>query len=219
MILNALVLLLALQATPAPASARAVQSPTSPACNYPPEVIRLAPVYVSRSFATTFPGVRQAVVAVTVDDQGQVVDAQIVRSAAEPFMNSGAVDAAKNSAYAPGATSCKPVGGTLNVTIVFQPGDYSCDREADVTHQAPAQVPPSAFAGQPLGTEKTASVVVRVGTDGKLLSATLAQSTGNAVMDAAAVRAAQQSTYIPKMVHCHAVAAEALFKVSFFRNQ
>lgn len=219
MIANVLSLVLALQGTAAPSPAPAAQSPTSRACNYPPEVVRLAPVYVSRSFALTFPGVRQAVVAVTLDDQGQVIDAKIIGSASESFMNIGALDAARNSVYAPGAVNCKPVGGTIDVTIAFQQGDYSCDRDADVLRQASAEVPPSAFAGQPLGTEKTATVTVKIGTDGTLLSAKLAQSTGNPVMDAAALRAAQQSTYSPKMEHCHGVVAEALFKVSFFRNQ
>src|SRR5437763_12368673 len=71
------------------------------ACNFPPEVTRLAPTYVSQSFGNTFPGTRKAVVAVTIDSNGRVLDARIKDSAPEPFMNRGAIEAAKNSVYAP----------------------------------------------------------------------------------------------------------------------
>lgn len=189
------------------------------ACNFPPEVTRLAPVYVSQSFAKSFPGVRHAVVTVTVDATGRVLDAKLKDSASEPFMNGGAIDAAKNSVYAPGAVNCKPAGGTVDVTIVFQKGSYDCDREADISYQVPAQVPATAYAGQPVGTEKTAIVLVSIGADGKLAAAKIYQSTGNPVMDAAALLSAQRSTFIPKMVHCHGVPSDALFKVSFYRDQ
>lgn len=200
-------------ATPAPAA-----SPRD-ACNFPPEVTRVAPTYVSQSFANSFPGVRQAVVTVTIDATGRVIDAKLKQSVSEPFMNRGAIEAAMNSNYAPGASDCKPVGGTLDVTIVFQRGGYECDREADVKSQYPAQVPAAAYAGQAVGTEKTAIVQVTIGADGKLASAKIYQSTGNDVMDAAALLSAQRSTFIPKMVRCRGVPSEALFKVSFFRNQ
>src|SRR5437868_7903419 len=124
MILHSLIMLLALQTTPAPTPA--VQPSVSATCNTPPEVVRLAPIYVSPTVASTFPGVRKAVVAVTVDDQGQVIDASIITSNLEPFLNPAAIDVAKHSVYAPGAANCKPTGGTLNVSIVFQPRDYSC---------------------------------------------------------------------------------------------
>ena len=210
-------LLFALQpaSSPAPVSTPAARD----ACNFPPEAVRVAPTYLSQSFATTFPGVRQAVVAVTIDNAGRVIAVKILNPVSEPFMNGAAVDAAKNSTYAPGAAHCKPVGGTVNVTIAFTTGSYDCDREADVTVQAPAPVPTAEFAGLPIGTERTATLQVRIAADGQLLSAQVVQSSGNAAMDAAALLSAQHSTYAPKMVRCHGVPADALFKVSFYRNQ
>jgi protein TonB len=66
--------------------------------------------------------------------------------------------------------------------------------------------------------EAQATVVVTISPSGSLVSATIGQSTGNTAMDNAAVAAARQSTYAPKIVDCQAVQGTYNFKVTFDPN-
>jgi len=107
----------------------------------------------------------------------------------------------------------------VRLTVNFQNKDFNCDRDVTIVTEVVPAAPRDAWIGQPPGTEKTAVVQVTVGADGKLAGEKIVQSTGVMAMDQAALMAAQHSTYLPKMVNCLAVPADALFKVSFLRNQ
>ncbi|MBV8721080.1 MAG: energy transducer TonB, partial [Candidatus Eremiobacteraeota bacterium] len=85
--------------------------------------------------------------------------------------------------------------------------------EATTTNAVPAEYPESA---KDLGLgEVTAQVEVTVGPSGNLINATIFKSTNNMAMDQAALRAARQSSYSPKLVNCQPVQGDYLFRVDF----
>ena len=60
-----------------------------------------------------------------------------------------------------------------------------------------------------------AKVVVTVSPTGSVIAVKIVQSTGNMALDQAAISAARQSTYSPKVVNCEPVASQYLFSVTF----
>lgn len=180
-------------------------------CNFPAKALHVGPIYVPAGKT-----VRPAVVDVTVDYAGHVTDAKIVRSTGSAIFDKSAILTAKRGDYAPGAAGCGLVGGVVRVTLPFENRNFDCDRDVTVQKEVEPGVPASVWAGQPPGIEKIASVEVNIGADGKLESEHIVDSTGVPALDTIALNAAKQSTYIPKMVHCKAVAGNGLFKVSFY---
>src|SRR5690348_8365014 len=84
-------------------------------CNHDPTVITLAqplwPASASPHGSVT--------VAVTLDAEGKVAAASVFQSSGDPAVDAAAVDAAKQSTYAPGATNCAPSGGTFGVQFQY----------------------------------------------------------------------------------------------------
>jgi TonB family protein len=58
-------------------------------------------------------------------------------------------------------------------------------------------------------------VEVSVGPSGNLANATIYKSSNNMAMDQAALRAARQSSYAPKLVDCEPVQGDYLFTATF----
>lgn len=206
-----LTLVLAVQATPTPAASSTVSQPD---CNRAPSVLHIGPAFLPPNFGSAPP----AVVDVTVDDTGTVTDVRIVRSTSRSVLDQAALATARGADYAPGENRCKLAGGTVRVTINFEKKDFNCDRDVTVQKEFVPGFPRGASTLLPVGTGKDATVKIEVDASGELTSATIFQSTGIPLLDAAALNAARQSTYIPKMVGCRAVPADVLFKVSFFNN-
>lgn len=67
--------------------------------------------------------------------------------------------------------------------------------------------------------EVQVTVQVTIGPSGNLVDAKIAQSGNNMAIDQAALSAARQSTYAPKIVNCQPVVGTYLFKVTFDPNQ
>jgi TonB family protein len=67
--------------------------------------------------------------------------------------------------------------------------------------------------------EVQVTVEVTIGPSGNLQDAKIAQSGNNMAIDQAALSAARQSTYAPKIVNCQPVVGTYLFKVTFDPNQ
>jgi protein TonB len=76
---------------------------------------------------------------------------------------------------------------------------------------------PDAAREQGLG-EVQVAVKVTIGPSGSLVNATISQSAGNMALDQAALAAARQSTYAPKIVNCEPVTGDYLFRVTFDPN-
>jgi TonB family protein len=173
----------------------------APPCQADPGVVKLADPALPAGYRNHLSGTRIAVVAVTLDAAGHVTGASIYTSSGDTVLDNAAVDAAKRSLYAPGQTNCKPSGGTFAVQVSFEgtvtQGNDVCPREATaVSLVAPdASMLRGTTAGQ---------IQVRVGVtidpDGKLTTARILQSSGNMALDRAALAAARESTYRPKLI-------------------
>jgi periplasmic protein TonB len=85
--------------------------------------------------------------------------------------------------------------------------------EATVTNPVQPDYPESA---RDLGLGAvTAEVEVTVGPSGNLISAKIYKSAGNMAIDQAALRAARQSPYSPKLVDCSPTQGDYLFRADF----
>jgi TonB family protein len=88
-----------------------------------------------------------------------------------------------------------------------------CNR--DVTIQTPVTPDyPDALRRANVGEVRVA-IDVTVNANGKVASERILESSGLDAADQAALAAASQSTYLPKMVDCKPVAGHYLFKVTF----
>lgn len=208
-------------------------------CNYDPTATKLADLDVPKSVSSRLAGRRIATVAVTLDATGKVTAASVYQSSGDPGLDAAAVDAAKRSTYAPGATNCTPSGGTFAVQFEYTgvqtvAPDHDCPRPARVLTLVSPDGRVMRWSG--ISTETVVAVAVTIGADGNLVEARISQSSGNMALDQAAIAAARQSTYEPKMeavpvrrqagaggaqnnsdagTVCRAVTGEYLFKVTF----
>ncbi len=90
-------------------------------------------------------------------------------------------------------------------------------QDATVVQQVSPDYPESARS---LGLgQVTVQVKVTVSPSGSLIGASIFQSGNNMSLDQAALSAARQSTYSPKVVNCEPVTGDYLFKVTFDPNQ
>lgn len=76
---------------------------------------------------------------------------------------------------------------------------------------------PESAREQGLG-EVQVTVVVTIAPSGSLVNASIGQGSGNMAIDQAALAAARQSTYAPKIVDCQPVQGQYYFKVTFDPN-
>ena len=85
--------------------------------------------------------------------------------------------------------------------------------EATVTNPVQPDYPESA---RDLGLGAvTVEVEVTVGPSGNLVSAKVYKSSSNMAVDQAALRAARQSTYSPKLIDCSPTTGDYLFRADF----
>jgi protein TonB len=108
-------------------------------------------------------------------------------------------------------------GGTGNAATAApstpKPACANPNVDATVTNPAAAEYPESA---KDLGLgEVTVNVKVTVGPSGNLIGAEVYKSSGNMMIDQAALRTARQSTYAPKLVNCQPTTGDYLFRVDF----
>jgi len=89
-------------------------------------------------------------------------------------------------------------------------------QDATVVNQAQPEYPDAA---RDLGLgEVQVAIEVTIGPDGGLVGTKVAQSGGNMSLDQAALAAARQSTYAPKIVNCQPTTGSYYFKVTFDPN-
>ena len=89
-------------------------------------------------------------------------------------------------------------------------------QDATVVNQVTPEYPDQA---RDLGLgEVQVAVEVTISPSGSLVDAKIAQSANNMSMDQAAIAAAKQSTYAPKVVNCQPVQGDYLFRVTFDPN-
>jgi TonB family protein len=76
---------------------------------------------------------------------------------------------------------------------------------------------PTGFAS-PEARRLSATVFVVVGSDGKVVTAKILKTSGDASFNAASIRAAKSSTYTPKLVDCKPTEGTFLFRTSLTPN-
>jgi TonB family protein len=215
MLISILLLAMTLQsATPAP-----VPAASSDPCNHDPALVHLVPPKLPPARYKALQGAASALVAVTIDDKGGVLNAKIARSAGSADLDAAAIASAQASTYAPGTAGCKSVGSTFAISVSFQSNDYDCNHDATVTHAVSPNVPTSTWMRYALHTEKIAKVKVTIGTDGRPISAQIFQSSGDSDLDAYAIQAAQHSSFEPRVVNCRPVVGDYLMDFAYNRNQ
>jgi TonB family protein len=112
----------------------------------------------------------------------------------------GAPGGTGNSTAAPPAETPKPACANPNV-------------EATVTNAVQPDYPESA---RDLGLGAVSvEIEVTVGPSGNLISATVYKSASNMAIDQAALRAARQSAYSPKLINCAPTTGNYLFRADF----
>lgn len=227
--ISALALSLLAQTTPAGSGTN---------CDRDPSVVKQADPVLPKGYLSHVSGNVSAVVAVTLDQSGAVKGATIYKSSGDATMDSAAVAAAKQSTYAPGEANCKPAGGMFGVEISFAGdgpaavSDTDCPRDARVAGVVSVAWPNGTRVYGSGGV--TVTVDLDIAPDGSLESARIVQSSGNMALDQAALAAARQSTYLPKLVEvrrqakagespaeaksCVAVKGKYLFRVTFDPN-
>lgn len=60
-------------------------------------------------------------VKVTLDPSGHVIAAVVAKSAGNPLLDQSAIQAAKQSSFAPQVVDCKAIGGSYIFQVVFSP--------------------------------------------------------------------------------------------------
>jgi periplasmic protein TonB len=115
----------------------------------------------------------------------------------------------------PGIPAGEPGPGATAPIVVGtpKPACSNPDVEAAVLNAVQPDYPESA---RDLGLgEVTAEIKVTVGSSGNLEAAAIYKSSGNSAVDQAALRAARQSSYSPKIVNCEPAAGDYLFRADF----
>jgi TonB family protein len=101
-------------------------------------------------------------------------------------------------------------GPLLHYAAAPNPACPHPNAEATITDQVSAQYPARAYNSG--FRSATVEVEVTVGPSGNLVDAGVIKSSGNLSIDEAALRAARQSTYSPKLVECNPVQGNYLFR-------
>jgi TonB family protein len=87
----------------------------------------------------------------------------------------------------------------------------ACMHEATIVKRAQPIYPPQL----PAGTRATAVVAILVSSKGSVEKASIYRSSGYRAADAAALKAAEATTYAPRVIKCKRVEGELLYPVEF----
>jgi TonB family protein len=175
-------------------------------------------------------GPSTVVVQVTVNESGALTSARVLQSSGSKAVDAAAVDAVQASTFSPMRYNCAAIGASTLLKVAMNPNGASsiqpglgnpaasgatqtvcnkADTPATVTKAVSPNVPSSAVL------PRSATIVVRVSIEpsGAVSAAKIVQSSGDARVDAAVVKAAQRSTYTPRYVDCEPVASDYLFRI------
>lgn len=205
-------------------------------CNRDPAIVKLADANVPKAYYAQLSGTHVAIVAVTLDANGNVADAHIYQSTGDATLDNAAIDAAKRSTFSAGEVNCAPSGGTFGVQFQFvgeKPGPEGqhtdCPRDARVLKAVVVQ--PSYWP--PHSGDVRVGVLLTIDPAGKLVDAKIVESSYSVTLDQAAIASARASTYEPRTVAvsarrqagagqagaetlvCKAVTGQYLFRVTY----
>jgi periplasmic protein TonB len=116
----------------------------------------------------------------------------------------------------PGPTGVAPTSGAMTGAATTGPLCSNPNQEAAVIN-AMSPIYPDSASDFGLGTV-TVLVQVTIDAQGRLVDAKIYQSSNNAAIDQAALRAARQTTYAPRIADCTPVEGTYLFHADFSPN-
>jgi len=160
-------------------------------------------------------------VAVTIDANGKLVDAHILRSSNNMALDQTALRAARNSSYSPTIVNCQATTGSYIFRVAMDPANsvtnsyVSCAMPNRPPYVVHAVAPAEPLAAANLAVPVTVRVRVTVGPDGSVRDARVFQSSNISSIDDAVLRAARQSQYEPQVLACVSVAGTYIFSASF----
>jgi TonB family protein len=103
-----------------------------------------------------------------------------------------------------------------SMVIADTPSPSQTPRCARPNQEAQIVNPMSPDLPDSVKTPVTVLVFVTVGWDGNLVEEHLQRSSGNVAADQAALRAARQSQYAPKLVNCEPITGAIIFHAVFY---
>jgi len=104
----------------------------------------------------------------------------------------------------------------LQTTPAPKPTYDPCDRDAALVHSERPHLPAAKY--KTLGNGRTALVSVTIDETGRVLAATIAQTTGDPELDAAAVESAKASTFSAGRQNCKAIGGTFGITIDFQPN-
>jgi TonB family protein len=125
----------------------------------------------------------------------------------------GAPALARRQARTPGSP---PPPGTIPLELAGNPSPLPCTQPFVPAriHGVPADAAYPAIARE-LGATGVVKIKVEIEADGSVWNAAVYESSGNALLDGSALRAALQSRYDPEVFRCEPEAGTYLFRVDF----
>lgn len=121
----------------------------------------------------------------------------------------------RGSATAGTPTTARAVPQTPLPVVTATPAGACVHPDASAAIAATPLPPEIAAGARAKATSGTTAVDVKLDADGRVLDATVAQSSGSGDLDIVAVAMARDATYTPKYVACKGVSSDYTFTVKF----
>ncbi len=155
-----------------------------------------------------------AVVELKIDTDGKVTETKLAASSGHTDLDNAALEAGLGYSFTPPVSGGRKVRTTLGMPFEFItiiPYE-ELEVKPEPLDQVKPEYPPDA---KEAGLEGQAMVRVLLGKDGKVVKTSIAQSSGFAALDSAALNAAGQWTFKPAMKEGNAVKTYAVIPFSF----
>jgi TonB family protein len=157
---------------------------------------------------------------ISVDENGKVTGAVLEDGTGVSAVDDASAQAVRKWKFVPAAAGCGTVPATVEYAVPVGLDAYSianpCEHDTTVDDQVQPEYPDSA-RNIGLG-EVSVSTQVDVDAAGRVTGLQITHSSGNKDLDAAAMRAAAASTYVPAVHACKPVPGTYSFKVTFDPN-
>jgi len=131
-------------------------------------------------------------VKVSLDADGRLLDALVAKSSGLKAFDDAALKAARRSTYAPARLGCSSVASSAIIDVVFR----ACDTSDDPSVAVP--VLPKIPAGSKVSQPVSAIVHIEIDATGTVISAVIAQSTGDPALDREAIATAKATKFHPQ---------------------
>jgi TonB family protein len=175
-------------------------------------------------------GAATVLVQVTVNPDGTLANAHILRSSDNFVVDEAALRAIKASTYSPMLYNCGAIGASTIFKVEMIP-DGASSIQPDLPNPAASgptrpvcknpdtdatvlkAVSPAVPQGASVPRSVTVIVKVSIAANGAVSALHLLQSSGDPSVDRAVLKAVRESTFAPRYVDCEPLASDYLFRV------